>query len=419
VELKPGYKQTDLGVIPKEWKVKPCSEISTLITVGIVIRPTQYYVPQGVPAFRSANIREDGLDISNLVFISHRANTQLVKSQVRAGDVLTVRTGYPGISIVVPPEFAGSNCIDILITRPSKALSSEYLAAWINSPSGKGQVLRSQGGLAQQHFNVRDLRHLLVALPDLPEQRAIASALADVDALLGALTKIIDKKRDLKKAAMQQLLTGQKRLPGFSGDWKLKTLGELGEISGAGVDKKIRPGEIPVRLVNYLDVYRRGFIYSKDLSHFVSAPTEQAARCSVRKGDVFFTPSSEVPYDIAVSAVAMEDIPDAVYSYHLVRLRLFEDWDLSYRGYAFKSRQFFIQAERTCEGSGVRYVITLPRFRQLLVLVPPTLEEQAAIGAVLRDVDLEIDSLVQRREKTRSLKHGIIQELLTGRTRLV
>ena len=89
--------------------------LSDLITVGIVVRPTQYYTKQGVPALRSANIREDGIHGAEMVFISEKANALLAKSQVRTGDVLTVRTGYPGPSAVVPASFAGSNCgLDIM-----------------------------------------------------------------------------------------------------------------------------------------------------------------------------------------------------------------------------------------------------------------------------------------------------------------
>jgi type I restriction enzyme S subunit len=285
-------------------------------------------------------------------------------------------------------------------------------------------VLRQQKawfvGNAQPFLDTKAISGFSIAIPpNVGEQCTIAGALGDVDALLAELEKLIAKKRDLKQAAMQELLTGKKRLPGFKGEWAAKTLKQLGDISGAGVDKKIRPNEVAVRLVNYLDVYKRDFIYSRDLYHIVSAPLEQANRCLVKKGDVFFTPSSEVPNDIGVSAVAMEDIPDAVYSYHVVRLRLPEDWDLKYRAYAFKSRQFLDQAERLCEGSGIRYVLTQARFRQLTVLVPPTTQEQAAIGTILFDMDAEIAALEQRREKTYALKQGMMQELLTGQTRLV
>ena len=147
---------------------------------------------------------------------------------------------------------------------------------------------------------------------------------------------------------MQQLLTGQTRLPGFHGEWEVKRLGDIGEITSAGVDKKIRPDEVPVRLVNYLDVYRRDFIYSKDLNHWVTALPQQAKRCAVQKGDVFFTPTSETRDDIGISSVAMEDIPDAAYSYHVARLRLREAWDLCFRTYAFKTRAFLDQAETLC-----------------------------------------------------------------------
>lgn len=267
-------------------------------------------------------------------------------------------------------------------------------------------------------INREELAEYIVALPKPIEQRAIAAALSDVDALLTAQDKLIAKKHDIKQATMQELLTGKRRLPGFSGVWKSKRLGELGEIASNGVDKKLRSNEDSVRLLNYLDVYHKGFIYSDDLKHFVTAPPSKAKKCQVLKGDVFFTPSSEVRDDIAHSAVAMEHIQDAVYSYHVVRLRLWEAWDLNFRAYAFKTKDFFDQARMLCDGSGTRYVISQGKFRNMTVLVPP-ISEQTAIATVLSDMDAEIVALVQKQDKIRALKQGMMQELLTGRTRLV
>lgn len=201
-------------------------------------------------------------------------------------------------------------------------------------------------------------------------------------------------------------------------DWEVKTLGQIGIISGGGVDKKVQPEEIPVRLVNYMDVYRHGFIRSALLDHVVSAPPEQAARCAVCKGDVYFTPSSELPFDIAVSAVAMEDIPDACHSYHVVRLRLKEDWDLKFRAYAFSTQEFLNQAAKICEGSGVRYVITQGKFCALTVCYPPNKTEQAAIAAALSDVDALLDGLDLLVAKKRAIKLATMQQLLTGEIRL-
>ena len=254
--------------------------------------------------------------------------------------------------------------------------------------------------------------------PSRTEQRAIAEALSDADVRIAALEALIAKKRDLKQAAMQQLLTGKTRLPGFSGEWEVKPLGEIGEVSGAGVDKKVREGEQPVRLVNYMDAYRRTFIQSSDLNHWVTAPQHQARRCTVEKGDVFFTPSSETRDDIANSAVAMEDIPDAAYSYHVVRLRIKDHWDLQFRAYAFQTRDFLDQAQMICDGSGTRYVISLAKFRGMTVKVPEV-KEQAAIAEILSDMDAELAALDAEAEKARTIKQGMMQNLLTGKVRLV
>jgi type I restriction enzyme S subunit len=281
-------------------------------------------------------------------------------------------------------------------------------------------MVEDAGGSTIKHIYISIVDRMPIGLPlDKAEQCAIAKVLSDADALLELLGRLIAKKRELKTAIMQQLLTGQTRLAGFRGHWQVKELGQLGRIAGAGVDKKIRLGEPPVRLVNYMDVYRSSFIYSKNLAHVVSASPQQAARCQVRKGDVFFTPSSEMPFDIAASAVAMEDIADACYSYHIVRLRIDEDWDLRFRAYAFKSQAFLDQAARTSEGSGVRYVITQSKFRQLKIRYPVDKAEQSAIAAVLADIDAEIAGLEARRDKVRDLRHAMGQELLTGRTRLI
>jgi type I restriction enzyme, S subunit len=203
------YWESPIGWIPKEWEVKRCSDLCSRICVGIVIQPTQYYVNDGVPAFRSANIREDGIDPNNFVYISPYSNNLLAKSQVKEGDILSVRTGYPGTSVVVPKEFIGANCIDILISTPGNQTNSEYLCHWINSSFGKEQVLRQQGGMAQQHFNVGEMRQLLVALPNIPEQLLIANKLKICANRLDAEQATFIKLQKQKSGLMHDLLTGK------------------------------------------------------------------------------------------------------------------------------------------------------------------------------------------------------------------
>jgi type I restriction enzyme S subunit len=195
-----------------EWSWRTCFQLCEKITVGIVVRPAQYYVAEGVPALRSANIREFGIDPSDLAFISPEANALLSKSQVKEGDIVTVRTGYPGTSAVVPLEFSGANCIDILISRPGPLIRSAFLANWINSAFGKDQVLRRQGGLAQQHFNVGEMRDLLVVLPELSEQSEIMKCLHCVSEKIRSEAALRDKLILQKHGLMHDLLTGRVRV---------------------------------------------------------------------------------------------------------------------------------------------------------------------------------------------------------------
>jgi len=382
--------------------------------VGVVIRPTQYYVRNGVPAFRSANIREDGITDIDLVFISEKSNMLLAKSQTRAGDVLTVRTGYPGTSAVVRPRHAGSNCIDILITRPSEAvLNSDYLAIWVNSSFGKEQVLRNQGGLAQKHFNVGDMRNLVVALPPIPEQRAIATALSDVDALLGALKRLIAKKRDLKQAAMQQLLTGQTRLPGFHGEWEVKTLGDLADIRSGGTPSTAEPkfwdGDVlwctPTD-ITALKGHKYLFETSRRITE-LGLKTSSAEK--IPANSVVMTSRATIG-DCAINTVPVstnQGFKNFV-PFHYV--------DVDFLYYLLTTqKQGFISL---CGGStfleiGKGQLVTYE------VRLPLDKGEQTAIAAVLSDMDAELAALEQRLSKTRALKQGMIQELLTGRTRLL
>lgn len=317
-------------------------------------------------------------------------------------------------------EVAGANLTQgtARISPNLRKICSVYLVWALRSARSLRQADLEAKGTTFQEITLADLRRIVISIPPVAEQEAIAEALSDADALIESLEQLIAKKRHLKQGAMQELLTGKRRLPGFSGEWEIKRLGDIGEIAGAGVDKKIRPDEVPVRLVNYMDAYQKDFIYATDLDHWVTAPSHKARRCSVQKGDVFFTPSSETRDDIANSAVAMEDISDASYSYHVVRLRLREPWDLRFRAYAFKTREFFDQAETLCDGSGTRYVISMGKFRNITIMVPSP-AEQTAIATVLSDMDSEITGLEAKLAKARQIKQGIMHNLLTGRIRLV
>jgi type I restriction enzyme, S subunit len=430
-QIPHGYKQTEVGVIPEDWDTRSCSALSDLITVGIVIRPTQYYTKQGVPALRSANIREDRIDDADMVFISEKANALLSKSQVRMGDVLTVRTGYPGTSAVVPPSFAGTNCIDILITRPSKAVSSKYLSAWINSPFGKHQVLRNQGGLAQQHFNVSDLRNLVVALPPLAEQEALAEALSDADAFIESLEQLIAKKCQIKQGALQELLTGKKRLPRFETqpgykqtevgvipkEWEVRPLVDIAEIrSGIAKNSNIAVSN-PV-LVHYLRVanVQDGFLDLSEMSK-IRMNINDIKRYAVLPGDVLMNEGGDLD-KLGRGSMWRGEFSPCVHQNHVFVVRcgsrLSPDYLNVWTGATPARRYFMLAGKQTTNLASINKTA----LGQLPVTLPPR-AEQEALATILSDMDAEIAALEKKLAKAHQLKQGMMQELLTGRIRLV
>ncbi len=424
MEVRKGYKQTEVGVIPEDWDVQPLGALTDTkrpISYGIV--QTGPNITNGVKCLRVLDIENGKINKNNLITTTEEISSAYKRTILRTGDLVTPLRGKVGDIGLIDKDLAGSNLTrGVALIALQSSFSPSFFKQFISFSQTRNRLEQSMNGSALQEIPIATLRSFKVTFPPtLAEQEAIAEALSDADALIESLETLLAKKRQVKQGAMSELLSGKKRLTGFDGEWVEKTLGEIGEITGAGVDKKIRPNESPVRLVNYLDVYHKDFIYSEHLNHWVSAPSAQLKRCAVRTGDIFFTPSSEMPYDIAVSAVAMEDIPDAAYSYHVVRLRLNEDndWSLAFRTYIFKTYYFLSQAETMCEGSGKRYVITLRRFRELKVYYPIDLKEQTAIAEILSDMDAEIRTLEEKLSKARGVKAGMMSALLGGKVRLV
>ena len=206
------FRKTKVGEIPEGWSILKANEICNEIVVGIVIKPASLYSKDGVSCLRSFNIKEEKIYDKDIVKISHKANEINSKSKLRKGDVLIVRTGYPGTACVVPQEYVGGNCIDLVIARPKESLRSKFLSIFINSSVGKEQVLKTQGGLAQQHFNVSEMKNMLIPLPSLQEQDEIVLILSNVDSQIQKHQHYKSKLETLKKGLMQKLLTGQIRV---------------------------------------------------------------------------------------------------------------------------------------------------------------------------------------------------------------
>jgi len=191
------------------WKTQTVADVCDRVSVGIVVKPSQYYVEasDGIRAFRSANVGLGKVVDQDWVYISHKGHNANKKSELKAGDVLVVRTGAPGTACVLPKEFCGSNCIDIVFARPDQSqILPDYLAALTNSAVGRRHVGGNISGLAQKHFNVGAYKELIIDLPPLPEQRRIAEILRTWDEAIEKLEALRAAKERRFYALREKLI---------------------------------------------------------------------------------------------------------------------------------------------------------------------------------------------------------------------
>jgi type I restriction enzyme S subunit len=413
MEVKPGYKQTEVGIIPEEWQLFTLKEVCERISVGLATSVTQHYRDSGIPIIRNLNIKDGFFDGRDMLFITEVFAKANSSKAARAFDVLTVHTGANlGDTCVLPAEFDNCQTFTTLITTPNPTLLNPYfLCIHMGSFTGKKELARLQVGGGKGNLNTGDLKNYRVIVPSLPEQRAIAEALSDVDELLVALDRLIAKQRDLKQATMQQLLTGQTRLPGFTGEWEVKRLGDVVDTDPENLGSDTRP-DFTFNYISLEDV-DRGALRSNTEQVFATAPSR--ARRKLRPNDVLV---STVRPNLQSHLLFRSGGGNWVCStgFCVVRCRQ----GITHPTYVF-SHLFASFVNRQIEAllTGSNYPAINSRDVRALQIPLPNFDEQIAIATVLADMDAELTALEQRRDKTRLLKQAMMQELLTGRTRLV
>jgi len=395
--VRPGYKQTEVGVIPEDWRLTPLEDICQFENGD---RSSNYpspnsFVSDGIPFINAGHVADGRIALSAMSYIKPESYHRLGGGKVRAGDILFCLRGSLGKFGVVSDGFGeGAIASSLVIIRPKPfSLIRGYLSCYLSSALCKRMIETWAGGAAQPNLGARDLGRFMLPLPpSQAEQRAIATALSDVDALLAAQDKLIAKKRDIKQAAMQQLLTGKQRLPGFSGEWEVKRLGDLLEYE--------QPTKYLVKDSEYSD--------DNDVPVLTAGKTFVLGYTNEEHGifnslpaiifDDFTTANKYVTFPFKAKSSAMKILKprDATVNLRLV----FE----------------MMQLIKFQLGDHKRYWIS--EFQNIQMEVPSA-AEQTAIAAVLSDMDTELTALEQQRDKTRALKQGMMQELLTGRIRLV
>ncbi|MDO8539959.1 MAG: restriction endonuclease subunit S [Opitutaceae bacterium] len=414
--MKPGYKQTDVGVIPEEWEVKPFTQVTDLITCGIAATPDYVSESRGYPFLSSTNVKEGRIVWSGYKHISADLHRQLYRNNPpKKGDILYSRVGTFGEAAVVDVDFEFSVYVSLTLIKPGKPLDSFFLMQLLNSEPYKRRAkdqIYLGGGVG--NLNVDVVRRYPIVVPTLSEQRAIAGALSDVDALIGALDQLIAKKRDLKQAAMQQFLTGHHRLPRFHGEWVVKRLGDVGVFSkGSGIKKdEVVADGLPC--VRYGEIYTHHNDHLRAFNSFITPTTAKQSQ-RIEKGDLLFAGSGETSEEIGKCIAFLGD--EEAYAGGDIVIFKPVDQDSKYFGYLMNHSSIASQKARLGQGDAVVH-ISARNLARLELHLPP-LPEQTAIAEVLADMDAELAALEQRRDKTRALKQGMMQELLTGRTRLV
>jgi type I restriction enzyme S subunit len=394
--VPPGYKRTEIGVIPMDWGCSPIVDVARLESGHTPSRRRHSYWNGRVPwvSLHDTESLDGAFITATALTITEEGLANSSARLLPEGTVVFSRTATVGKSTLLGRPMATSQDFANYICGPR--LHNRYLVYLFRSMRSVWQ--RFMAGSIHNTVYMPVFESLRIALPPVNEQRAIAEALSDVDGLLGALDALIVKKRAIKQAAMQQLLTGNTRLPGFSGEWETKRLGEVADIemgqspssafyntNGTGLPLIQGNADIAnrrtVRRIFTTQITKRG--RRGDILLSVRAPVGEVSRAT---------------FDVCLGrGVCAIRFPNDFLFHYLVYLE--PSWARHSKGSTFDS-------------------VNSTDVRAVEVHLPDP-DEQAAITNVLSDMDAEIAALEARRDKTRAIKQGMMQQLLTGRVRLV
>ncbi len=414
--VPPGYKRTEVGVIPEDWVVSPISGIGEVKGGKRLPKGSNLTeVPNGHPYIRVSDMFDGGVALGCIMYVPDAVYSIIKNYRIFQEDIFISVAGTLGIIGKVPKELDGANLTENADRITEISCNRDYLLYWLMSDPIRMIIEAEKTVGAQPKLALSRIESFLVALPcDIEEQSSIAAALSDTDALIASLDKLIAKKRDMKAAAMQQLLTGRERLPGFSGEWVCHELSELGAfLKGKGIKRdEVAAEGIPC--IRYGEIYTRYNDYARELHSFIPAKVAKQSQ-RIQQGDLLFAGSGETAEEIGKCIAYLGD--QEAYAGGDIVVFTPANQNSMFLGYLMNDVSVVSQKARLGQGDAVVH-ISARNLGQLQIQLP-SIEEQRAIAAVLSDMDAEIAALEARRDKTRAIKQGMMQELLTGKTRLL
>lgn len=405
-KIPKGYKQTEVGVIPEDWDVKLLGTFGTF-SKGKGIKKDEV-IPDGIPCIRYGEIYTTHSDYIRKFhsFISENIANQSKK--IKTGDLLFAGSGETSEEIGKCVAYLGNMVAfaggDIVIFSPQSG-KSKFLGYLLNHSTIVRQKSQMGQGDAVVHISGNNLASLKIPLPKSEtEQSAIAEALSDVDALISSLDELIAKKRNIKQGAMQELLTGKRRLPGFSGKWKIKKLAEIVEFSNGKAHEKYISDDGKFIVINSKYISSEGKVFK----------FSDVCLCPASIGDILMV-MSDVPNGKAIAKCFIVDKNN----FYTVNQRICslksEVVDLKFLFYKANRNQYYLAFDDGSKQTNLKKNDVL----NCEISMPNEREEQSAIAAVLSDMDAEIEQLERKRDKYKQVKQGMMQELLTGKIRLI
>ena len=407
------------------WKSLPADQVCTKITKGTTPPKSEIVADQDIPFVRVNNLTVGGGNglAGGVIYVTGEAHRGiLARSIAKPGDILMNIVGPPlGKLTMLGDEFAEYNLNQaVLIFRPdTRIVSKEFLFAYLCSEVAQTWLEgRSKKTSGQQNLTIEVCKELSIPLPPLREQQKIAEILSTWDKAIQTTEALLANARTQKRALMQALLTGTRRFPSFEGQpWREVRLKQIADIIVSNVDKKSETDELPIRLCNYTDVYKNDTIRNGMDFMEATATTAQIKRFRLKVGDVIITKDSEDPTDIAISAYVAEAADDLVCGYHLAIIRANDQADGRFLKYCFElpHTRYYFGARAN---GATRFGLNIGSIETAVFRVP-SVEEQRAVADAIWLVEQEISHTIRELDHLRTEKKPLMQQLLTGKRRVV
>lgn len=416
VEMKSGYKMTEVGVIPEDWEVKNVSE-SCLIKARIGwqgLKKSEYMSFGDYLLITGTDFDNGQVNWKSCAYVSKARYEQDSNIKIRPQDILISKDGTIGkvAYLGMIPKAGTLNSGIFVIRANDRKIDQVFLSKIFMSFYFEEFLNRLVAGSTINHLYQKDFVKFCFPLPNSEEQVAIAAALSDVDSLISALTKKIEKKKAIKQGLMQQLLTGKKRLPGFNDKWKSMLLGDIAEVKDGThqTPKYVKSGGKPFYSVE--NVTADDF---KNVKH-ISLEEHKALTSNYRmeKGDVLMTRIGS----IGCCKYVDWDV-DASFYVSLALLKINEKYDSKFISYLSNIKSFKEEVMLNSLVFAIPQKINLGNISLIKVYIPTSKAEQTAISNILSDCDSEIAALEEKRDKYKEIKQGMMQQLLTGKIRLI